>query len=185
MAETHSLFNTFYEIEKSIISMDNGAIVLGRNDRKLFDFLENTNTFLNGLEKVHHPLHAMVTAGGANPAIVAQDKAIELILHQTLQGAVFLANSIWSKGKLEAWSEIIKLAQNVLVESRSPVVPIVKNRCPICWLDNHITIKEKEAETRFRILGYPALKGVTVKLFQNQRINKSKWEYRICDREVF
>ena len=175
---THELFGHVYDFEKTIIGMDNGAIILGRADRKTFNFLEKTNLLLSSLEKFHHPIHAVVVGGLASPSTVAQDKAIELMIERVVTGSLAMAQTMWKKSEFEFFSEVRRHTSLVEVSQRSPSLPVKKKRCVLCSQIYSFEIRRGDSQTVINSKGVPNIKPMIIDLFQKKSEGSKKWEYQ-------
>ena len=179
---THHLFEQVYEYEKTVIALDNGAIVLGRNDRSTFNYIEKTNLWLGRLEKIHHPVHAAVVAGWASAEVIATDQALELLMSKTLATALVSAQLLWRNSLETSIKEINKLSNLVRVGERNLLVPIKKKICSFCAMSNQLEIQASMAKTRFRVEGGMRAKGLVVELFNNLRDQEKKWDFRFHEK---
>ena len=175
---THELFGHVYDFEKTIIGMDNGAIVLGRADRKTFNFLEKTNLLLESLERFHHPIHAVVLGGLASPSTVAQDKAIELFIERVVTGSMAIAQTMWKKSEFGFFNEVRRHTSLVELSQRSPTLPVRRKRCVFCGLIYAFEIKSRESQTVINSKEFPNIKPVIIDLFPKKSERNRKWEYQ-------
>ena len=178
---THSLYEDIFRTEKTMIGMDNGAIILGRGDRATLNFIEKANKFISGLEKIHHPLHALLISGVATPNVVSQDQMIESLIRTTLESTLLTSQSMWLKTSLEVARYLADFTKNVAMEQRSSLVPVDKRSCSICFLTHRLEVDtSKSASDLFSFEGRKKWR-MRVEIFQKNRGVQTAWDYHFKD----
>jgi hypothetical protein len=131
---THELFKGSFERQKAIIALDNAAILIGREDRDLFNFLKNTNSIVEGLEKIHHPIHLALRMGALDPKLKLQDIGLETLIREMHSEAEVISNVRWSKSPMVASSEFRRMQVAGQIIQRANKVPVVEVKCSLCHL---------------------------------------------------
>jgi hypothetical protein len=131
---THELFKGSFERQKAIIALDNAAILIGREDRDLFNFLKNTNSIVEGIEKIHHPIHLALRMGALDPKLKLQDIGLETLIREMHSEAEVISNVRWSKSPMVAFSEFRRMQVAGQIIQRANKVPVVEVKCSLCHL---------------------------------------------------
>lgn len=166
---THELFKDSFEGQKSIIALDNAAILIGKGDRDLFNFIKKTNSFVTGIEKIHHPVHLAIRMGAIEPKLKAQDLGLETLIREIHSNTAAISNIRWSKSSFTALSEFQRLGISGNILERATRVPIVGLECSVChlfskWEVNPTLLKTKIAVTNSKaaesLYVYPTIRGL-------------------------
>jgi hypothetical protein len=165
-------------VEKSFIALDNGAIILGRRDRENFNLIEKINTFMANLEKLHHPVHALVVSGVATPALIAQDKLLESLILVNHKSSLVSAQVLWTKSLLESTRAIQKMDEAIESRVRRMTVPVVSKICPICYLSNRVDIVASEAVSYLQVKNKIRKVDILVEPFVRKNLGRKEWEYK-------
>ena len=131
---THELFKGSFERQKAIIALDNAAILIGREDRDLFEFLKNTNSIVEGLEKIHHPIHLALRMGALDPKLKLQDIGLETLIRELHSEAEVVSKVRLSKSPLVAFSEFRRMQVAGQIIQRAKKVPVFEVKCSLCHL---------------------------------------------------
>ncbi len=176
---THQIMNLSFLRQRTFLALDNAAILLGREDRLVFNFLLKSNRFIAGLEKIHHPIHAIVRAGGASPNLVAQDAALEIVINQSHKGAIVYSTGIWKIAELKILTELRRMGTSLLNLKRETKVPVVGVRCPICFLEARWEINSRNANTYLQVKKDSWMPGLWVKPTGTSLLRGPPWNYKL------
>lgn len=132
---SHQIFRESFERQKMKIAIDNAAILIGRGDRQIFNFVENSNKAIKALEAIHHPIHLAVRSGMASPQLASQDLVLELSLKELHLTTRKLAETKWISSTMLVGSELGRLGGYLKGIQRSKTCPLNGRRCPICNLE--------------------------------------------------
>jgi hypothetical protein len=132
---THEIFQAVFKWEHAQIAADNGAIALGRADRKLFNYLRATNRVMKAMEVIHHAAHL------CGAPCLAKDRLLETeirLFHHTVGKT---AAALWRTNAALAAYEVSRRGEALTRFSRKPHPPWASQTCPFCGLSTYWEIE--------------------------------------------
>ncbi|MBY0371542.1 hypothetical protein K2X33_12710 [bacterium] len=124
-------FTELYNWERSLIALDNAAVVLGRAERSVLGDLAKANRELQHRDLAHHPWHACArvpaTAAKCLPVDRTAEQALSAVWHRHWAQAV----ARWRQAEGEARLQTVG-APGKVDWSRSALPPVRPRRCSQC-----------------------------------------------------
>lgn len=176
---THQLYLTSFNRQKTMIALDNAAIVLGRQDRMTLNFVEKANETIKLIELIHHPIHFAVVSGIASPQVVAQDVSLEATLKEIHFTSRRVADVKWASSLSSAIAEVGRLGTEVIQHQRGLTSPLIKKRCAICNLDTFWLVDANRTDSFLRVKSGDWISAVWVRLLKSLNKNKADWNYQL------
>lgn len=155
---THTVFGYAADWEHEQIAADNAAIVLGRKDRELLEYVESANRLLAMLDAVH------------DPKLAPQIRALHRTVHAASQG-------MWRANLVEAMSVWRAGGGAPRAVRRTMRVPLQSRRCRVCGVPIAWD-PWRDALTTWLQADHPVPIGVGVRLLRERR-----WDYRLLPLE--
>ena len=133
---THHLYSQLLEVERTQISLDNSAIVLGQEERKFWRQVWHYQRGISQAEKVHHAVHACAHVPGPQaPVCQAKDKACELALRATQRLSYVYFVALWKQALVKAVrSGGVEPRFAICVQGRPFLPPLQSRTCRFCQL---------------------------------------------------
>jgi hypothetical protein len=167
--------------ERIQIALDNAAIILGQEDRKILNAISKVNENIRGQEKLHHGAHLCARSPVANPECILADEAFEAeiaMLHQI----IFSKASIGRAGALvRAQNEFNRLVESNFQTTRPTHLPVHAVRCSFCRLE---TQWEWDSDASVFEIGFSDSMGLVtgVELIGKTLLNAERWKYRLHEK---
>lgn len=131
--QTRQMFEALYQVHRTQIALDNGAIRLGRGERAYRKWVQRVNRKLEALELLHHGVHACARV----PQTMAKCRPLDLALERKLKtlvlsGKAQLRSRWWGvAGRVRG--EVKRLG--VVAQLRRPMRPPHRfGPCPTCHM---------------------------------------------------
>lgn len=174
---SHQIFRDSFERQKMKIAIDNAAISIGRGDRQIFNFVENSNKAIKALEAIHHPIHLAVRSGMASPQLASQDLALEISLKELHLTTRKLAETKWMSSTLLAGSEVGRLGVYLNGIQRSKTCPLNGTRCPICNLEVYWKIDVLRTDSFLNVQIGEQTSALWTKIIKKLSGRGTEWNY--------
>ncbi len=174
---SHTAFRALFALEEWVITIDNAAIELGRDERALFRAVQRSNQLALKLDSAHHASHACAHAPFAGAACRSADLAAERtlsVLHSRAGGQVQVA---W---RLAGERLAIAVKGKARIR-RAIAAPLRSVRCAVCGLETRWELSQPP-QTHLSMLDLPRTFKVVVSTGL-KRLDGEAYQYRIREEE--
>src|SRR5688500_15327370 len=91
---TYRIYDKALSWERTQIAVDNAAIVIGKKDKELFNYLIASNRILHALEMAHHPLHFCARVPLTTAFCISEDLVLEAQITAMHHSVYLIANTL-------------------------------------------------------------------------------------------
>jgi len=176
---TQLMMRGLWQAERVQISVDNAAILLGREDRRILNYLKNTNTQIKGLEAIHDVVHLCAKIP-SQVQCQTQDEVLESQIDALKEEARGIASLGWKAGAAKARQHVAQVSVFDLQLDRPAEPPLVEKVCPRCRRPVFWEIARSKMDYNVHAKGPLSIpKRVRVRWVGHSLMTGPEWNYQL------
>ncbi len=118
------------QLETRQVKLDNALILLGRQDRELFNYAVKINQFLKGLHQNHHRYHHCARIPASAAQCIPWDQFFENAIRMTSFQAERFMKMEWKRNGISLEVKTHQISPQS--ENRRSAFPFYVSSCPLC-----------------------------------------------------
>lgn len=171
------IYETEMQWQQTQITLDNTAILMGRNDRELMNDVHQSENRLRELHQLFHKAQSCSLIPATASACQLTARNIQLLIKALILKTNEVAQTKWMRGGTNARANLFK-NKIPFTLSRSVLWPKRLGKCPVCRLGLNWSETIGTLQSELKSTLYPDL-GVRVSALQ---VQKGEWNYRLWTR---